>query len=249
MTYTDASILSRPALFLALLVAAAALPALSGCAPSNRLQEVSLQGERVAVVAAIPPRPRVQAGSPGEAAIDFYDPIGTVARVGTAAAKYREAREAQARLDSTVQLIDIADRIARRALAETANVLGFLPADDPRDASFILDLRIHDYALVSSSFEGATFFALEGEAVLIDRRTGRDIWRGRLREREVLNATWFGLPAIAGNVVTARQLSRLSAEEMAVGLERLADYTAGQLAYTLRRDYARSRAAYERSRR
>ena len=147
----------------------------SGCGPSNRLREVSLDGRRVAVTAAIPPAPRVQAGSPLEAGVNVYDPLGTAVRVGTAAQKYRQARRAQVRLDSVVARVDLSDRIARRVLAGSAGALGFAPAARPSAADFVLDLRVQDYALIADSFEGATFFVLLGEIRLLDARTGAEL--------------------------------------------------------------------------
>lgn len=217
---------------------------LSACGASNRLHEVSLDDARVAIVAAIPPHPRVQAGHPGEAAVSLRDPLGSVARVSTAAAKHQQVRRAQARLDSAVAQVDVADRIARRVLAQSADVLRIAPTGRPDQADFILDLRIADYALVADSFEGAVYFVVEGELLLLEAGTGRELWDGRVRERERLTSSLFGLPPSAGNVITARALSSLSSEEMAAGLTRLADYAAGQVADRLRRDYARSRDDY-----
>ena len=213
----------------------------SACGPSNRLREVSLTNARVAIVAAIPPHPRVQAGSPLEGAVRFGDPLGSMARVGTAAEKYQQAKRAQARLDSAVAQVDLADRIARRVLAGSAEAMRIAPAPYPDAADFLLDLRIADYALVADSFEGAVFFVVEGELLLLDRATGRELWDGEVREREKLTGSLFGLPPSAGNVITARALSRLSADEMAGGLARLADYAAQRVTDRLRRDYDRSR--------
>ena len=226
-------------------LAALALPTLTGCSGTNRLKEIDLRGRNVAVVAAIPPHPRVQSGDPSEAAVDLYDPVGSAIRVGTAAAKLREARRAQARLDSAVARVDVADRIARRVLLDSAEMIGFEPVSRPAEADYLLDLRIYDYSLVADSYEGTTFFALEGDVLLLDPSSGRELWKRRIREREVLDGSIFGLPAAAGNVVTARALAQLSEEEMATGLERLADYVAARLTDRLRTDYYRSRRGYE----
>ncbi len=212
-----------------------------GCSSSNRLHEVELNGKGVAVVAAIPPHPRVQGGHPGEGAIDPYDPVGSAIRVGTAAAKYREAREAQARLDSVVARIDIGDQIARKVLLDSAELLRFLPVDHPDDADYIIDLRIFDYSLVADSFEGATFFVLEGEVILLDPIRALELWRRKIEEREVLSGSLFGMPAAAGNVITAQALSRLSEEDMRRGLDNLADYVASKVVERLRDDYYQSR--------
>jgi hypothetical protein len=223
--------------------------AAAGCSSSNRLREVDLTRRSVAVMAAIPPRPHVQSGDPGEAAINPYDPIGTAARVATAGAKYREIVQAQARLDSAAATVDVADRIARQVLARSADMMRFRPVASPAEAEFHLDLQILDYALVADSREGATYFAIDGRVQLVDAQSGRLLWTRRLREREVLDASVFGLPAAVGNVVTARALSRLSEEEMARGLERLADIAADRIVYRLREDYLATRDAYARRRR
>ena len=229
---------------LRLVLLAAALVSLSACSSGNRLHEVSLDGQRVAVAASIPPAPRVQAGSPAETAINPYDPIGSAVRVGTSASKARAARAAQARLDSVVARVDVSDRIARQVLAGSARALRFAPAQRPSDAGYLLDLRVVDYALVADSFDGDVFFVLQGDVTLSDPATGAVFWRTDLAEREVLDGSFFALPAAVGNVVTGRALSRLSGDAMAGGLVRLADFTAQRIVDRLARDYQRSRSDY-----
>ena len=229
-------------LALAGLVAVAA----SGCGTSHALHEVAVEDRPVAIAAAIPPAPRVQSGHPAEGGINPYDPIGSAVRVGTAIQKRRQARGAQARLDSVVARVDVADRIARQVLAQTAQTLRFAPAPQLDGAAYVLDLRIIDYALVADSFEGDTYFVLEGEILFLDGQTGREYWRMDLREREVLDGTVFGLPAALGNIVTGRALANLTPEQMATGLARLADDTARRIADRFEDDYRGSREAYGR---
>lgn len=227
---------------LRLLSIALVLLVAQGCGASNRLDEIALEGRRVAVTAAIPPAPRVQAGSPLEAGINVYDPIGTAVRVGTSVNKRRQARRAQTRLDSVVARVDVADRVARQSLAGAAAVLRFAPATRPEESDFVLDLRIADYGLVADSFEGATYFVLAGEVRLLAASTGEVLWDARLSEREVVDRALFGLlPVSVGNVVTGRALANLSVDEMATGLARLADLTAERVTERLARDYVRSR--------
>lgn len=211
-----------------------------GCASTNRLDEVTLDEARVAIIAAVPPAPRVQTG-PDEAFVNPWDPIGTAARVGTAISKWEEAREAQAKLDSVARGLDVADRVARRFFVQAAEQLAFAPTSRPADADYLLDLRVYDYGLVADSFEGAVFFALEADVLLVDRRTGREYWEQRVRERETLDASIFGMPTAIGNVVTARALAKLTEAEMRAGLERLADFTADRIAQELRDDYYAAR--------
>lgn len=230
----------RPPFLVVLLAAAVA----SGCSASHRLDEVSLDGRRVAVTAAIPPAPRVQAGSPLEAGVDLYDPVGTAVRVGTSLEKRRQARRAQARLDSVVASVDVADRIARQSLARTAQLLRFAPVPTPEGADYVLDLRVEDYALVADSYAAAVYFVLLGEVRLLDARSGAVLWDAELREREVVDRALFGLPVAVGNVVTGRSLASLSAGEMATGLGRLADLVAERIVDRLADDYVDSRDAY-----
>lgn len=222
----------------------------SGCSASNRLDEVALDGRRVAVTAAIPPAPRVQVGSPAESGINPYDPIGTAVRVTTSVQKQRQVRRAQARLDSVVANVDVADRIARQTLVRVARALEVALASRPEAADFVLDLRIADYALVADSFEGAVFFVLLGDVLLLDAASGAVLWDAELAEREILDrsrfGSVFGLPASVGNVVTGEALSDLSARDMAIGLDRLADFVAEQIAGRLTNDYLDSRRSYER---
>ena len=232
-------VLFRPFLFALLL--AGMLPVVSGCGPGNRLQEYDFDDRSVAVIAAIPPGPRVIGGPWGEAFVDLRDPIGTAMRVGTAAAKWEQARKAQARLDSAAAGVDVAEIVAVRALTGSAPTLGLRPVDHPEDADFILDIRVYEYGLAADSYDGATYFALEAEIVFLDEVTRETIWKKKLREREVLSSTIFGLPPAAGNVVTARALARLSVEEMEAGLVRLAEFAAGRVTRSLREDFLESR--------
>ncbi|MEM9997374.1 MAG: hypothetical protein AAF809_06700, partial [Bacteroidota bacterium] len=212
----------------------------TGCASTNRLDEVTLDDARVAIIAAVPPQPRVQTGL-DDAFVNPWDPIGTAARVGTAVAKWEEAQEAQAKLDSVARGLDVADRVARRFFVQAAEQLAFAPAQRPADATYLLDLRVYDYGLVADSFEGAVYFALEADVLLLDRQTGRQYWEQRVRERETLDASIFGLPTPVGNVVTARALATLSEQQMREGLERLADFTADRIAQEFRDDYYAAR--------
>ncbi|MDX1530188.1 MAG: hypothetical protein R3362_01550 [Rhodothermales bacterium] len=228
----------RPFVCLAVLVCAAVL---TGCGASHRLGEYEFADRSVAVVAAIPPGPRVMSGPWSEAFVDLRDPVGTAVRIGTATAKWEQARKAQARLDSAAARVDVAEVVARAALINSAQTLGYRPVDRPADADYVLDIRLYDYGLVADSYDGATYFAMEADVVLLDRAGEGIIWEERLRAREVVTDALFGLPAAAGNVVTARALARLSVEEMTRGLERLAAYAADRVTAELRDDYLDSR--------
>lgn len=212
-----------------------------GCGSSHRLHEVQFDGERMAVVAAIPPRPIVFTDGFGDARVDPDDPIGSFFRAGTALAKYAEVREAQARMDSALAEIDVAERIAAQTLLDGARHLGYIPVDRPADADYVLDLRVADYGLVADSWNAEVHFEVNAEMILVDRRTRRTIWKERIRTTEPVTDVPLGLGTSIGNVVTAAALSNLSVEEMVVALEHLADFTARQFTGKLRHDYYDSR--------
>lgn len=212
-----------------------------GCASANRLHEVDFEDTSVAVVANIPPRPVVFTDVLYEARLDPDDPLGSIFRVGTAVAKQTEARQAQARMDSALAYVDVADRVARQALHRSAPTLGYRPTNHPDEADFILDIHIASYGLVADSWEAAVHFEVDAEMLLVERRTGRLIWKKHVREVEPVSHAGIGLGATFGNVFTAAALSALSVEEMVVALEHLADFTAARLTATLRHDYYVSR--------
>ena len=210
---------------------------LAGCSPSNRLHEYDFDAATVAVVANFPPRPAVFTDAAFDARIHPDDPLGSVFRAGSALAKHAEARRAQARMDSALAYVDVAERTARRALGASAQALGYEPVEHPREADYLLDIRILHYGLVADSWEAAVFFEVEAEMRLLDRATRKTIWRRRVREAEAADAAALGLGTTFGNIYTARALSKLSVDEMIVALEDLADFTAGRLAGALRHDF------------
>ncbi len=216
-----------------------------GCGATNRLHEVDFEDARVAVVANIPPRPVVFTDVFYEARIDPDDLVGSIFRAGTAIAKQAEARQAQARMDSALAYIDLADRVARQVLRRSAPMLDYRPTNHPAAADFLLDLHIVSYGLVADSWEAAVHFEVDAEMLLLDRRTRRLIWKKHLREVEPVSHAGIGLGATFGNVFTAAALSTLSVEEMVVALEHLADFTAARFAAILCHDYYVSRRAGE----
>jgi len=217
------------------------LPPLAGCGSAHRLRTVDFAEARVAVVANIPPRPLVFTDALAEARVDPDDPLGSLFRAGTALVKQAEVREAQARMDSALAYIDVAERTALAALRQSAPTLGYEPVNNPEAADFLLDIHIVSYGLVADSWGAAVHFEVDAEMRLIDRRTRRSLWKKQVREIEPVSQAGAGLGTTLGNTYTAIALSKLSIDEMVVALENLADFTAARLASALRHDYYASR--------
>lgn len=211
-----------------------------GCNSYNKLKRYDFNQQTMAVLAAYPPRPMVFTGY-GEAWAGWHHPVRAAMRVGTAIAKYKEVEEAQQRLDSAFQYVDVAERLAGRALVRNAQYLGYEPVNDPQTSDFIMDVRIREYGILADSWDSSASFIVEGELQIFDNRTKKLIWRQKIDERELITGTLFGLGVTAGNVLTARALSRLTTEQMTVGLEAVAEHAAEQISRKLQHDYFKSR--------
>ncbi len=213
---------------------------LVGCASTGRLGQYSFEDQTTAVIAAVPPRAYISSGY-GEAWVSRHHPVRSAVRVGTYLAKRAEMKQAQARLDSAQQFVDVAELVAREVLVKNQNALGYEAVSNPRAADFVIDVRIYDYGISAASWTAGTYFVLDGEIILFDNETKREIWTRKLREREPITHNIIGLGATVGNVLTARALSQMSVEEMASGLEHLAQYTASRVSARLRNDFLKSR--------
>ena len=220
-----------------LLVAALGL---SACGSSHALKSYNMTGRTVAVVAAVPP-PAYVIGDAPLRGLSLRRPIHSAVRVGSVLYKDRETRRAQARLDSAAQVVDVAERIAALTLTRSAAHLGYTPVQRPADADIIMDLRVEHYGLVADSWEGAVYFDLEGDLLLIDSATREVIWKKKVREEVAVSEVLIYLSPESNNVFTASQLSRLSVGEMERALAALADYTSRQIVDRLRDDYYDSR--------
>jgi hypothetical protein len=230
--------ISRSAQAIILLVA---LLFTSACGSAKRLRPYDFRNEPAAAIYAAPPRPIVFT-SGGDAWIDLDRPIQSALRMGTAVAKQAERHRAQQRLDSAFQRVDVGEIMALTVLTTSRNYLGYRPVGDPADAAFVFDVRVKEYGILANSWENATYFVLKGDLVLLDNRTGKQIWKKGIREREMITDSIFGLGVAVGNVMTARMLAALSVDEMAAGLERLSEHAATRLSHRLQADYAKSRA-------
>ncbi len=103
-----------------LTIPALALLLLAGCNTTNRLHDYDFDDARVAVVANMPPRPVVFTDLLYEGRIDPDDPIGSIFRVGSAIVKQAEAQQAQERMNSALDHVDVADRVAQEAMRRSA---------------------------------------------------------------------------------------------------------------------------------
>lgn len=211
---------------------------LAGCGSSHHLARYDFQDRTVAVVANIPPSPDVDTAAwldgpaPGQRGL-----LAFVARTGTAIAKEVQAHQVRGRLDEAAEQVDVADRIARRALDRSVTYLGARPVNDPRQADYLLDVQVRRYGIEAKDFQSQTYFKLVAEVQLLDAATGRRIWKTKVRETEPLTPFLVAGRTVQ-NVVTAEAFSRLTVEELTELLEGMSDYTADHVTRRLRNDLA-----------
>ncbi len=211
------------------------------CGSSHRLAEYTFRGLTGVVLLSAPPRPWVFRPA-GWKDADLEDFTGTAVRAVTGMAKTITAELAQARLDSAMTQVDVPERIRERFLQSCSRYLHVRPIDDQDAADLLFDLMVANYGIDAESWDGGVYFLIDLEVVLLDNRTGEDIWKTRVKERRQLSGVIFQTDSqAAGDVLSAIALSQLSVEEMVTGFQYLADETAEHVATRLRRDYTTSR--------
>lgn len=213
-------------------LAALLLPALSlSCRGTGRLEEFDFNDRTLAVRTSLPPQPAVLTGP---WFLDWPDnPVEAVIRAGTRIAKEIEASDVRSRLDSASATVDIAGRLADRALNRAAFHLRAEPVADEREADFLVEILVREYGIDAEDWNAAAHFYVEAQLLLIDGRDGTQIWDTRVKSRDRMAPAIFG-PGIVRDVVTARALAAQSVEEITVSLERLADYSADRITERLR---------------
>jgi hypothetical protein len=214
-------------------------PTLLGCGSSNRLKDYTFR-ELTAAAVMDAPRPEVFTASFID--IDADDLFASVLHAGTALVKEITAGQAQARLDSAMIQVDVPRRVQERTLQRCSEYLHLWPVHDADGSDFLFDMYIESYGIDAESWDAGVSFQIDLKVSLLDNSTGLEIWKTRVKEKQLLSRSHFYIDSYAaGNVITAIALSQLSTEDMAAGFQQLAEDTADRLARKLRQDYARSR--------
>jgi hypothetical protein len=99
-----------------------------------------------------------------------------------------------------------------------------------------MEIDVQRFGINASGGSSATLF-VEGEAVLLDGRTGREIWNQEVEAWDQLTPSISGAGAAgAGGILTAAALTRITVAEYERILEQLADYAADVMTDELRED-------------
>lgn len=214
---------------------ARALPLLlaaSGCSRGNRLEQYSFANRSMATVVIAPQAPLLL--TPDYSLKGADDLLLAVVREGGKAARDVEGQHARARLDSAASGVVVADDLARQTLERTSRYLGLRPVQAAADADFLLEVHMRNYGVDARSASAAYLFT-NAEAVLLDRRTGREIWNSVVHGSDRLTPRVRGTGSFPGaGVITAGTLHLVSVADFHDALNQLVTLSANRIADELR---------------
>lgn len=205
----------------------------AACGGRHHLGDYDFTGRSIAVVRFDPPAPELYTGG---REVSSENPLIAVIEAGSAVAVELESRRARARLDSAATRVDVATLLADRTLDRAARYLGTRPVQTGERADYLLEIDVLRYGIDASGSGAATLF-VRGEAILIDGRTGHEIWSEEVRAWDRLTPS-VGVAdgSATGTILTAAALTRVSVAEFERILEQLADYASDVIAGELRED-------------
>jgi hypothetical protein len=161
--------------------------------------------------------------------------IQTVVQAGAKVAKEVEARRALSRLDSAEQAVDLTTLLANGTAQRASRYLGTTAATDVDVADFLLEVHMREFGIDARS-NNATYLYTRAEAVLIDRRSGREIWSQKVSGSDRLTPFIVGTMDAPSAIFTAATLHTVTVTQFQRALEQLAVYTSSLIANELRED-------------
>jgi hypothetical protein len=224
--------ISSPRAGIRTIVSACALVVFAaGCGGGHHLAEYPFSSRTLAVVYIAPPSPELLTG--------YYDltnsqnPVEAVVRAGADVARERQGRRASARLDSATARIDIPAVLAQRTLERASRYLGTRPVKDEQQADYLMEVRMERFGINAKEDEAAYLFTF-AEAVLLDRRTGREIWNVNIHGRDRLTPYVQSGSPIPGSVITASTLGSVTVNDFQEALNQLMDLSSNSITDELR---------------
>ncbi|HJQ20022.1 MAG TPA: hypothetical protein VJ867_06720, partial [Gemmatimonadaceae bacterium] len=202
-----------------------------GCGNKHYLAQYNFSNRALALVFIEAPEPRLLHGYYDVG--NTVDALQSVARAGGAVAKEVSARRAMARFDSAADRSQFEDNIAGLTLNRASRYLGTRAINSEQGADFVLEVTMHTLGLDARSNNAAYMYA-SAEAVLLDRRTGREIWSTRVSGNQRLTAWVHGTDHIPSSVITAGTISQVSVDDFSNALDQLATFTSRLITDELR---------------
>lgn len=211
--------------------AAAIVVAVSACGGHNHLSEYNFTSRSLALVYIAPPRPELVTGWYNVP--DVNDPVAAVVAAGSGVAKEVEGRRARARLDSATALIDLSALMSQRTLERTSRYLGATPVANRQRADFLLEVNVHNSG-IDLRRQSTAYLFMNATAVLMDARTGREIWSFDVDGRNRLTPFLYGGNHVGTGAITAAALSTVSVADFQRAMEDLADFSSNAISDELR---------------
>ena len=202
-----------------------------GCGRKQYLAQYQFSDRTIAMVYLEPPSPELLTG--------LYDlrpstdPIRVAMRIGGGVAKEIEANRATARLDSAVLHVDIPTLLAQRTLARASRYLGTRPVTNVDDADYILEINMRRFG-IDARYSSAAYLYTRAEAVLIDRKSGREIWSVDVHGSDRLTPYVIGTRDIPGSIITAATISTVSVADLEGALDQLVTSSSNAITNVLR---------------
>ena len=208
-----------------------ALLSLPACGANHHLGDYEFSNRSMALVYIEAPAPALLTGGYGIASAS--NPLDAVIRAGSGAVKEVEARRASVRLDSASSRVDVAARLSDETLARASRYLGVRPVRQGEDADFLLEVHMRSFGIDARGHDAAYLFT-NAEAVLLDRRTGREIWSTDVHGNDRLTPQIHGADRIPGAIITAGTLSTVSVADFQHALGQLVSYSSTLITDELR---------------
>lgn len=217
-------------------VAAVAIVAATvGCGGRHHLDEYRFTDRSLGLVWIEPPSPQLRHGWWDAGPDSGSTVLQTVIQAGSKVAKELEARKASARLDSAAANVDLATLLAARTIDRANRYLGTRHAAAGETPDYVLELNMKSFGIDARSDEYTRLF-VKAEAVLMDRRTGREIWSEDVTGTDRLTPFFIGTSTVPSSAVNAVLLNRITVAQFQQALEQLVTYTATRISDELRED-------------
>jgi hypothetical protein len=208
------------------------------CGTKHHLAEHPFTNRSMAMVYIAPPAPVLLTG--------WYDlrgandPVEAVLMAGSGVANEIEGRRASARLDSAASRVDVGNRLAQHTLERASRYLGTRAVTSSNDADYVLEVQMRRFGLDVRG-QNAAYLFTQAEAVLLDRRTGREIWSSEVRGTSRLTPFVQGTNRIPSGIITAGTLSIVSVSDFQQALDQLVTFSSALITDELRGDLRETR--------
>jgi hypothetical protein len=205
----------------------------AACGGKHHLSEHSFANRSMALVYIEPPAPQLLTG--WYDLRDTNDPLEAVLKAGGGVANEIEGRKASARLDSAAARVDVASGLARHTLDRASRYLGTRSVQSQDEADYVLEVQMRRFGLDVRG-QNAAYLFTRAEAVLLDRRTGREIWSREVRGTSRMTPFVRGTDHVPSGAITAITLSTVSVADFQEALDQLMRFSSTLITDELRSD-------------